>query len=159
MALKPGRKVENFLIDFIYDDTISADEVAGGIVSLKTGGSGEALDTSSAVVNYHSNGSGVTALGVLIPAITTDNVSTNPRNFHKNQVPKGSKVEIVNKGWVLTNRYLGTPTAGADAELAASGFVALGTHTQTVGNVVVGWFMSTPDEDNYVKLYVDCPAN
>lgn len=158
MSLKPSRKVENFLIDFIYDDTISADEVAGGVVSLKTGGSGEALDTSSAVVNYHSTGSGVTALGVLVPEISTDNVSTNPRNFHKNRVPKGSKVEIINKGWVVTNRYLGTPTAGSKAELAASGFVALGTHTQTTGNVVVGYFMSTPDEDNYVKLYVDCPA-
>ena len=158
MSLKPDRKVENFLAaDFIYDDTITSDVDNGGIVSMKTAGSGAALDQSTAVCNYHSTGSGVTALGVLIPKITTDDVTANPRNLHRNQVPKGSKVEIANRGWVVTNKYLGTPTAGAVAELAASGFVALGTHTQTTGNVKVGHFMSTPDEDSFVKLYVNLP--
>jgi hypothetical protein len=159
MALKAGRKVDSWITDFIYDDTISADVPAGGVVAIKTTASGEGLDSSLAVCNYHSTGSGVTALGVLVPAITTDNVTTSPRNMQKNIVPKGSKVEIINKGWVVTNMYLGTPTAGAKAELAASGFVALGTQTQTVGNVLVGYFLSTPDEDNYVKLYVDCPSS
>ena len=159
MALKPGRKVENFLIDYIYDDTITADVTNGGVVSLKTGGSGEALDTSLAVCNYHATGSGVTALGVLIPKISTDNVSSVPRNFHQNLVPKGSKVEIANKGWVLTNMYQGTPTAGSKAELAMSGFVALSTNGYTaLSHTLVGYFMSTPDEDGYVKLYVDCPS-
>jgi hypothetical protein len=157
--LKPDRKVESWITDFIYDDTISAEVDPGGVVSIKTVGSGAALDTSAAVCNYHSNGSGVIALGVLVPAVTVDNVTAAPRNFQKNAVPKGSKVEIINKGWVVTDKYLGTPTAGAVAQLAASGFVALGTHTQTVGNVNVGYFLSTPDEDNYIKLYVNCPVS
>lgn len=159
MALKPGRKVSVWETGFIFDDTVTADQEAGGVASIKTTGSGEALDSSSAVVEYHSTGSGVTAVGVLVPKVKADNVITVPRNLHKDEVVKGQKVELVAKGWVVTNWYLGTPTAGAAAQLAASGYVALGTHSQTVGDVKVGHFMSTPDEDNYVKLFIDCPAS
>ena len=158
MALKGLRKVAQWDTAWIYDDTITADVAAGGIVALKTAGSGEALDSSANVCAYHSNGSGVMALGILVAEITTDNVTANPRNLQRNKVPKGSKVELIRVGEVLTNMVLGTPTAGANAELAAIGFIALGTHTQTVGNVVVGKFLDTLDEDGYVKVYVNCPA-
>ena len=157
--LKPGRKVDSWITDFIYDSSASAAVSPGGVVSVVTTASGEGLDSSTNVCAYHANGSGVTALGILVPGVTVDNVTQNPRNLQKNEVPRGAKVEIISEGWAITNMYLGTPTGGAQAQLAASGYVALGSHTQTVGNVNVGYFLSSPDEDGYLKLFVRCPVS
>ena len=81
-------------------------------------------------------------------------------NQHKDEVQKGGKVTLLNKGWVVTSNIEGTdPNAGDVAYLAHSGNLA----TSNIGGddaghqMVVGRFLSDIDEDGYAKVYIDLP--
>jgi len=157
MALKGDRYEGVTDVSFFMNDA-SANK--GGIVCLSTGGSGVALDQSSALVTYAATASGNIPVGLLLNDMVNIDQTRQHINFHKNEVQKGGKVTLLTQGWVVTSMFSGTPTAGAPAYLGATGNVTA-TQSATGGNAAnppVGRFLSSKDEDDYVKLEVHLPA-
>ena len=158
MALKGDRFEGVTDVSFFNNDE---DKAKGGIACLVTGGSGVALDQSKALVSYAATASGNIPVGLLLNDMVNIDQTRQHINFHKNEVQKGGKCTLLTQGWVLTNMVDGTPTAGAPAYLGTTGNVTP-TQSATGGNAAnppVGRFLSSKDEDNYVKLEVHLPAN
>ena len=159
MALK-GDRYEG-VTDVSFFMTAASGANKGGIACLSTGGSGVALDQSNAVVTYAATASGNIPIGLLLNDMVNIDQTRQHINFHKNEVQTGGKVTLLTQGWVVTSMVSGTPTAGAPAYLGATGNV---TPTQdsaggNAANPPVGRFLSSKDEDDYVKLEVHLPAN
>lgn len=152
MALKGDRYLAQTDISFFMDQVAER----GGVVCMKTAGSGAALDQQAAEVEYKADPSGAYAVGVLLPNMVNKDLTQTHLNFQKDEAPKGSKVGLMQQGFVVTNMFLGTPTGGAKAYLGVSG---LFTPTRVAnGNTpAVGRFESTVDEDGYVKVRVMLP--
>jgi len=153
MALKPDRRHVDSQIDFFMNEVAER----GGIVSFSTVGSGVAMDQSQALVTYAAAPSGVEPVGILINDMVNLDLVRQHKNFHKDEVQIGGKVTIWNQGTVVTNRIhpSATPAVNTKAYLAHSGLVS---NTDLIGgNIVVGRFDSSKDEDGYAKLTVNLP--
>jgi len=158
MALKGDRFLG------ITETSFFMDQVAerGGIVVLKTAGSGASLDQQAAEVEYATTASGEVPWGLLLDDMVNKDLTRTHLNFQKSEQQKGSKVALLKDGWVVTNMLysatgvLHVPVAGANAYVGASGML-----TSYVGanleNVKVGVWESTIDEDNYARVYVKLP--
>ena len=154
MALKPGEFNLYTDISFFMNETATM----GGIVSVSTAGSGEALDQSAALVTYAANPSGSLPVGMLLNDMVNIDQTRFHVNQHKDEVQKGGKVTILMKGWRVTNFVLGTPAKFDTAYLAGSGYVTPTIATGGIkGGIPCGNFMSIKDEDGYAKLFVDLP--
>jgi len=157
MALRPNRIHVDSQIDFFMDDVAER----GGIVSISTTGSGVAMDQGAQLCEYAANPSGVSTLGVLMCDVVNLDLTRQHENFYKEEVQKGGKVTIWNKGTVLTDMiYPGTtPTAGQIAYVAHSGYIAptdIVSDSSTMSHEV-GRFMSTKDEDGFCKVSINLP--
>lgn len=159
MALKTDRSVLQTDISFFMNEAATR----GGIVSLSTGASGAAMDNGAAVVTYASVPSGKVPVGLLLNDMVDIDLTRQHLNQHKDEVQKGGKVTLLQKGFVVTNKLQGTaPTAGAPAYLAHSGNLATTNvstdHTDADGSTrLVGRFLSAADEDGYAKVFIDLP--
>lgn len=152
MALKAKRYVPYTRVDYFMNEVAEK----GGVPSWSTSGSGDALDQAENLVTYAANQSGKYPVGILLTDMVDLDLSRYHLNTQKNDVvQKGSKVNVLCHGWVLTNKYLGSPTAGAPAYLGVSGYLT----PTAVANVTatVGRFEGTPDQDGYVKVFVNLP--
>jgi hypothetical protein len=163
MALKRDLDVapDGYAQPIWYMNEVAA---VGGIVCISTGGSGAALDnqgTASSPIplcTYKASSSGGIPLGLLMTEVVSLDTAKFHANFHKNQIAKPGKVTIVKRGIFHTNFYTGTtPTAGADAFLASSGYVQMQTTPGLANTPRIGKFWTTPSEDGYVKLEVNLP--
>lgn len=154
MALKPDRDYygQEDISNFWQSDE-SASQDVGGIASVVTQGSGVALDAPQNVVAYIVNPSGAVPRGVLLSPIKVY-ADTNRfyRNFYRNEVLPGEKVCLFRKGWLVTDKIVGTPAAGGTAYLGASGNFAA---TQATGAPTVGKFETTKDQNGFARVYVD----
>ena len=148
MALKPDRVELLTDISFFMNTTATR----GGVVSAVTAGSGVSMDDANAVVAYAANPSGAKPIGVLLNDVVDLDLTRQHINWHKDEIQKGGKVTVLRQGQVTTNLVAGTPTAGADAYVAASGNVST---TQAAGAVKIGQFLSAVDADGYAKLSVN----
>jgi len=148
MALKPDR-IE-FLSDISFFATSAAER--GGVVSVVTGGSGVSMDDANAVVGYAANPSGAKPVGILLNDVVSLDLTRQHINWHRDEVQVGGKVAVLRNGQVVTNLVSGTPTAGADAYVAASGYVS---SVQATGAVKIGQFLSAKDSDGYAKVSVN----
>lgn len=161
MALKPDRTHLDSYIDFFMNESTSIKSSTaaqrGGVVSISTVGSGIAMDQAEQLATYTAAPSGTTPLGILMNDMVNLDLTRQHINWHKDEVQKGGKVTIWSKGWVVTDFvYPGhTPTAGSKAYLAHSGLV--GTSDIIGGNIKVGTWLSSKDEDGYAKLAVNLP--
>lgn len=151
MALKPGRLINQYADDISF----YADEVmeVGGVVSLLTGGSGEAMDQAAAMATYAASQSGKVALGVLLTPMVNKDLTQNHLNFYNGEVQKGGKIRFNRDCWVTTNMILGTPAAGGTAYLGPSGYIQT-TAVNAANNPTVGYFLSSKDADGYAKVRV-----
>ena len=150
MALKPERY-------FVADDiSFFMNEVAerGGFVSLSTGGSGTAMDQGVAVCTYAATQSGKVPLGVLMQDMVNKDLTQTHLNFFKDEVQKGSKVDLWTQGTVVTNMiYPGlTPIAGSGAYLGPSGLLQTTVNGNLVATPKVGTFLTSKDADGYAKV-------
>lgn len=152
MALRPDRQIEVDDISYFMDTTGEA----GGILTATTYASGVGLDNASNVVAYHATGSGQVPVGVLMNDVVNKDLTKTHLNYYKNEVQVGDKVCIGRDGWVVTNKVLGTPTAGTVAYVGASGNFS-GTQTN-IAWAAVGRFMTSKDSDGYAKVYVKLPT-
>ena len=148
MALKPDRVELLTDISFFMNTTATR----GGVVSASSAGSGVAMDDANAVVAYAANPSGAKPIGLLLNDVVDIDLTRQHINWHKDEVQKGGKVTVLRQGQVTTNLVAGSPTAGADAYVAASGYIST---TQAAGAVKVGQFLSAVDADGYAKVSVN----
>jgi hypothetical protein len=129
----------------------------GGFVVASSVGSGVALDSASQVVTYAANPSGKSAVGLLSCDVVNIDLTRQKLNVHKEEVQINTKVTIVTKGTVTTNRiYPGvTPAAHATAYLAPSGLV----HTADIvgSNIVLGKFDTIKDEEGFATISFNLP--
>lgn len=150
MALKPDRHELDTDISYFMNEVAER----GVVVSVNTQGSGAAMDNAAALVTVRANPSGAAPLGILLQDMVDIDLTRQHVNWHKDEVVKGGKVCILTKGFVVTNRISGTPTAGSVAYLAASGLIA---GTQAAGAPAIGRFLSTLDADGYAKVSINLP--
>lgn len=150
MALKADR--HELLTDISFFLTAVTGE-RGGIVVQSTGGSGAAMDQSSAVVAYPTTAATMSGnpVGLLMCDVVNYDLTRQHINWHKNEVQLGGKVTLLRNGWVVTNMVSGTPTAGNPAYFDATGKL---TDTNT-GSAKVGRFMSAKDADGYAKVSIN----
>lgn len=148
MALKPDR-VE-LLTDVSFFMTTTA--TRGGVVSASSAGSGVSMDDANAVVAYAANASGAKPIGVLLNDVVDIDLTRQHINWHKDEVQKGGKVTVLRAGQITTNLVAGSPTAGADAYVANSGYIST---VQATGAVKIGQFLSATDADGYAKVSVN----
>lgn len=153
MALKGDRQIDATEITYFLNEVAER----GSIVSINTAGSGISLENSKSVATVLTNPSGGKPLGLLLNDFVSIDRTRFPINWHKDQAASGDKASILTKGWVVTNKLLGTVTAGQVAYLAESG--NLRGSTLPPANLslqpVVGRFRSDKDEAGYAKVYVD----
>ena len=151
MALRPDRDTYVYDVSYFVDTTAEA----GSLMSLATAGSGVSLDDTNAVVEAHATGSGRIPMGVLMVDVVNKDLTKTHLNYYTNEIQVGDKAPIVREGWVVTNRVLGTPTAGQVAYVGASGNFSATQTNSAFG--AVGRFLSTKDSDGYAKVYVKLP--
>lgn len=154
MALRPDRIHIDSRIDHFMTQT--ADR--GGIVAVKTAGSGVAMDQSQQEVYYATDPSGVEPVGLLTCDVVDLDLTRQHINFHKEEVQKGGKVTVWTKCQVTTD-YLAsgiTVSAGDPAYLAAEGRIS---NDDALGGVRVGSFDSTKDEDGFAKVSINLPRS
>jgi hypothetical protein len=111
-------------------------------------------------VKYKTCGATDVPVGILLNDVVNKDLTRTHLNQHKDEVQKGGKVTVLRKGYVVTNKITGTPVAGsvAYADRATAGNIAVDAITSAAsGNLAVGRFLSTKDEDGYVKVEVNLP--
>jgi hypothetical protein len=150
MALKSDRVEAYTDISFFCND---ASAERGGIVVHSTGGSGVAMDDSSAVVTYAANQSGTKPAGLLLNDVVSLDLTRQHINWHRDEVQTGSKVTLLRQGQVTTNMVVSgvAPAVGEDAYYGASGKL---TNVST-NSVKVGRFLGVKDADGYVKVDIN----
>ena len=160
MALKGDRHELQTDVSFFMNEVAER----GGIATLSTAGSGAALDQSAALVTYAAAQSGNVPIGLLLNDMVNIDQTRQHINFNKNEMQKGGKVTLLQKGWVVTNRIDPgvTVTAGNTAYVGPSGYITNTQygHPHNAGYAqgsVVGRFDSLADEDGYAKVSVNLP--
>ena len=158
MALKQDRSTLQTDISFFMNEVAER----GGVASLSTAGSGASLDNGAALVTYAADPSGKAPLGLLVNDMVNIDLTRQHLNQHKDEVQKGGKVTLLNKGWIVTDQLEGTPNGGDLAYLGHSGTLATPTAAAGIdgGSAnAVGRFLSDVDQYGYAKVYIDLPNN
>ena len=159
MALKTDRSTLQTDISFFMNEAATR----GGVAALNTGGSGSAMDQGVALVTYAADASGNIPMGLLLNDMVDIDLTRQHLNQHKDEVQKGGKVTLLQKGFVVTNSLEGTsPSAGNPAYIGHSGNIAtsriINDDADLTGHgQIVGRFLSGVDEDGYAKVYIDLP--
>lgn len=167
MALKPGRY---FIADSI-EYYMNAVGERGGIVCQTAVGSsgvtGEGLDSSSRVVAYQSNPSGLMAVGLLMWDAVNKDLSQTHLNGFKSEFQVGGKAYLLTKGRAVTNMWLpnllpsGNATypcplyVGGSGLLAAALTAATATAIALSGYPLAGRVLTGLDSDGYAEIQVD----
>jgi|TARA_B100000085_G_scaffold171306_2_gene155911 hypothetical protein len=159
MALKTDRSTLQTDISFFMNEAATR----GGVACLSTGGSGAAMDQGEALVTYAALPSGKVPVGLLLNDMVDVDLLRQHVNQHKDEVQKGNKVTLLQKGYVVTNNLEGSsPSAGDPAYVAHSGNLAASDlsndDTDDDGSTrLVGRFLSGVDQDGYAKVFIDLP--
>jgi len=158
MALKGDRYELQTDVSFFMNEVA---ERGGGVTLASTSTpSGVAMDSSANVVTYVTNPSGKVPLGILLNDMVNIDLTRQHINWHKDELQKGGKVTVLRKGYVITNLVgSGTPTAGAYAYVADSGYISTSTRALILdlGAQPIGRFMTAKDADGYAKVEINLP--
>tara|TARA_R110000744_G_scaffold58405_5_gene121827 strand:- start:3689 stop:4180 length:492 start_codon:yes stop_codon:yes gene_type:complete len=163
MALKADRYELQTDISFFCDEVTTR----GGIVHLSGGGSGAAMDQGvNKVVTKALPVNADVPMGILLNDVVNKDLTRTHLNQYKDEVQKGGKVTVLRKGYVVTDKISGTPTAGQWALASSAGTISgisdLNNHSlvdvyQSGVNMVVGKFLSVKDSDGYCKVEINLP--
>ena len=156
MALKPDRHLADTDIACFMNETAEA----GGVVVYSTIGSGAALDQPLQLVTYAASQSGKVPAGLLLSNMVDIDLTRQHLNPYKDEVQKGGKVALLKRGYVVTNKALGSLTISATANVAylvGSGFLT-NVATNSSDRPPVGRFESALDEDGYARVRISLPA-
>ncbi|KKN70845.1 hypothetical protein LCGC14_0426280 [marine sediment metagenome] len=157
MALKPDREYNEVTDITNFWTTVAAEN--GGCAGVVTQGSGAAMGQNivdeANVVGYIANPSGVIAKGILLQTVSAVMSATRDfPNFENGEIRPSDKCTLVKKGFVVTDMIPAgiTPTRGAAAYLAASGYVS---STQATGAPQIGRFETTKDANGFARVSID----
>ncbi len=158
MALKGDRYELQTDVSFFMNEVAER----GGVVTLASTStpSGTAMDSSANVVTYVTNPSGKVPLGILLNDMVNIDLTRQHINWHKDEIQKGGKVTVLRKGYVVTSLIgSGTPTAGAYAYVADSGYISTSTRALILdlGAQPIGRFLTAKDADGYAKVEINLP--
>lgn len=150
MALLGDMKIVDDENSFFMNETAER----GVLVCISTGGSGVAMDQGVALVSATTSPSGKIPVGFLNDTVVDIDLTRQTLNPYQREVIKGGKVNIIKKGFVVTNKIQGTPTAGAAAYLYPTGMVGTAVHATggLVASPVIGRFDSVKDQNGYAKV-------
>jgi hypothetical protein len=157
MALKADRYEES--TDISYFMTAATGD-RGGVVCLDLlSASGAAMDQGDNTVSYQAAAVTDVPVGVLLNDVVNKDLTRTHLNQYKDEVQLGGKVTVMTRGWVVTNKVTGTPTAGdlAYASETIGEIANVAADAQASGNLAIGRFMSSKDADGYAKVYVNLP--
>ena len=157
MALKADRYEESTDISFFYTAG-TADR--GGVVCLDLlSASGAAMDQGDNTVVETAAAATDVPVGILLNDVVNKDLTRTHLNQYKDEVQQGGKVTVLTRGWVVTNRVTGSPSAGdlAYASETAGEISSVAANATASGNLAIGRFMSAPDADGYAKVYVNLP--
>ena len=156
MALKPDRELNETTDITQFWTTVAAEK--GGCAGLITQGSGAAMgqniNDEPNVVGYVADPSGVIAKGILLQTVTARmSTSRDFINYENQEIRPSDKCTLVTHGWLVTDMIPAgiTPTAGAAAYLAASGFIS---STQATGAPQIGRFETTKDAAGFARVSI-----
>ncbi|MEM3063560.1 MAG: hypothetical protein QW303_08480 [Nitrososphaerota archaeon] len=129
---------------------------AGSVVKFVTTstGTGSAFDDDKARVTLPTatNGSGEIPAGVLLCDVVDKDLTQVHLNHHKREVNVGSKVAILRRGMIVTNKLANVnPSPGAPAYFDAQGLFS----TVSTNSTRVGTFLGGKSSDGYVKVSVN----
>jgi len=157
MALKADRHEIQTDISFFSDSAVATR--GGVVIHDTTAGSGAAMDQGVNKVFEKICVAGDIPVGILLNDIVDKDLTRTHLNHFKDEVQLGGKVTILRKGWVVTNRITGTPSAGdlAYACHVTKGNIRNNSAIANSGNLVIGRFLSSKDEDDYCKVEVNLP--
>ena len=155
MSIKPTRQIDADEARYFLNEASEA----GVVVSISTAGSGTSMDSAANLITVKGASSGALPVGMLVNEFVDIDETRFPVNWNKDQANKGSKATVMTKGWLVTDKVVGSnDLAGKQAVLASSGFVASkatnGTHNE-VSTPTVGRFRTDVDEDGYAAVYID----
>lgn len=156
MALKADRHELQTDISFFYD---AGAVTRGGVVCHGTAGSGAAMDQGVNLVEYVTTITNAKVpVGILLNDVVNKDLTRTHLNHFKDEVQKGGKVTVLRKGWVVTSNISGTPAVGEVAFVGDAGVIQnTAMDADGSGNLAVGRFLSTKDEDGYCKVEVNLP--
>ena len=160
MALKADRYELQTDISFFYN---ACTVTRGGVVVHGTAGSGAAMDQGVNLVEYKAAiAEGSVPVGILLNDVVNKDLTRTHLNQHKDEVQKGGKVTVLRKGYVVTNNIEGTPSAGDIAYVHNNGNISNGASIAVgslaaSGNLAIGRFMTSKDEDDYCKVEINLP--
>ncbi len=154
MALKPNCLIVQDEIRFFCSGTASKGKIA--VLGQGTDGSGAFMDQGEAYVFQPTTSSGNIPMGVFFVDVVNKDLTQTHLNFQKDETQTGSKVCLIQKGWLVTDAVSGTPDPGDVAYLAANANVS-NTLVNSAATPVVGRFLSAKDEDGFVTLSVNLP--
>lgn len=129
----------------------------GVVLVAGTSGSGVALDQTVNTVVLNGTGvAGTKPIGLLLNDIVNIDQTRQHINYLKDEMQKGGKCTLLQKGWVVTNMIPTgvTPVLGDTAYLGVSGTI---TNSSAGSTPAVGKFLSSKDEKGYAKVEVDLP--
>lgn len=150
MALLGDMKIVDDENSFFMNETAER----GVLVCISTGGSGVAMDQGVALVSATTSPSGKLAVGFLNDTVVDIDLTRQTLNPYQREVIKGGKVNIIKKGFVVTNKIQGTPTAGSLAYLYPTGMVGTAVHATggLAASPIIGRFDSVKDQNGYAKV-------
>ena len=160
MALKGDRYELQTDISFFYN---AGEVTRGGVVVHGTAGSGAAMDQGVNLVEYKAAvAEGSVPVGILLNDVVNKDLTRTHLNQHKDEVQKGGKVTVLRKGYVVTNNIEGTPSAGDIAYVHNNGNISNGASIAVAslaasGNLAIGRFLTSKDEDDYCKVEINLP--
>ena len=99
MALKTDRSTLQTDISFFMNEAATR----GGVAVISTGGSGASMDNGTALVTYAAAPSGKVPVGLLLNDMVNIDLTRQHLNQHKDEVQKGGKSTLLNKGWAVTS--------------------------------------------------------
>lgn len=153
MALKPDRDIQHTNIDFL----VSTVAEPGQMLVYGTQGSGVLLGKDRrGYAGVVANPSGYKPVGAVTHPYVTNPESVYHRNYLKSEQIVGEPGSLVDQGWFITNKIIGTPTAGAPAYLSSSGNYTPTLHATggLTATPLVGEFKGGLDEDGYAPVKI-----
>lgn len=148
--LKPDRNYSPADSDISFYMGETAD--AGIMVVYPTGDvSPPGLDDDANYVTVPTDTS-EKAVGILMNTVVNLDLSRTELSSHLNEVQINNKVEIIRRGWFVTNKLASSITPSPGDPLY---FAATGVFTTATGSEIVGRFESGVNSDGYARIFVD----
>lgn len=150
MALRPDRHED--VTDISYFMNVVAER--GLFVVHDSSGSGAAMDDANAYVAVPTGQAPSTTkpAGLLLNDMVNNDLTRTHMNFSRDEMQIRGKCTLLRRGWAVTDKISGTPTAGDPVYYTSAGLL---TPTDPTNGIKVGRFLSKKDNDGFAKVEIN----